>query len=53
MISNNLIKIRPEIKPPIWAQKAMPPILLGVRPAENSCMRSQIPRKMKAGISTN
>jgi hypothetical protein len=52
-MSNIFIKMRPAMKPPIWAQKATPPIFLGVRPAENSCIKSQNPRKIKAGISTN
>jgi hypothetical protein len=45
--------MRPATKPPIWAQKAMPPTFLGVRLAENNCKKSQNPRKIKAGISTN
>jgi hypothetical protein len=53
MASNIFIKARPTTKPPIWAQKATPPTFLGVRPAENNWMRSQNPRKIKAGISTN
>jgi hypothetical protein len=45
--------MRPVTKPPIWAQKAMPPTFLEVRLAENNWRRSQNPRKIKAGISTN
>src|SRR4030042_90817 len=35
------MKTRPATKPPIWAQKAMPPTFLGVRLAENNWTRSQ------------
>jgi hypothetical protein len=41
MTSNIFIKMRPVMKPPMWAQKAMPPTFLGVRLAENNCRRDR------------
>jgi len=42
----------PEIKPPMWAHQAIPPVCPWEPAALRNCMANQMPRKKKAGIFT-